>query len=79
MSDLSFSFRGKTLPITCSEAVTKEQAQMAVQSSMFQEWCRRCEHVKGSESLELKGVEIQSVDLFGARYVRSMTDESHNP
>lgn len=52
---------------------------MAVQSSMFQEWCRRCEHVKGSESLELKGVEIQSVDLFGARYVRSMTDESHNP
>jgi hypothetical protein len=64
---LFFTFRGKKVPVT-HPAVDLVQAQMAVASEPFTKWYRRCEKPQGQKQIEIHSVEIQSVDLFGARY-----------
>jgi hypothetical protein len=67
---LSFPFRDRRVPVTFVSSVPFEHAQMALQSEPFITWYRRCERVTSNKKrLELHSVCIQSVDLFGARYV----------
>uniref|UniRef100_A0A7S3P4I3 Nudix hydrolase domain-containing protein n=1 Tax=Amphora coffeiformis TaxID=265554 RepID=A0A7S3P4I3_9STRA len=71
MSTLSFPFRGRQVPVTVASSVPAEHAVAALQSQPFQTWYQRCEQ-SGSSSdkhLEIHSVEIQSVDMFGARKV----------
>jgi hypothetical protein len=64
---LSFTFRGKKVPVT-HPAVERTHAEMAVASEPFTKWYHRCEKPKGQKQIEIHSVEIQSVDMFGARY-----------
>jgi hypothetical protein len=64
---LFFTFRGKKVPVT-HPAIDRVQAQMAVASEPFTKWYQRCEKPKGQKQIEIHSVEIQSVDMFGARY-----------
>jgi hypothetical protein len=80
---LSFPFRGRRVPVTYAASVPLEHARLAVESSIFQTWYRNCEQSSSSSSssshggddqdnnkrIEIHGVEIQSVDMFGARCV----------
>jgi hypothetical protein len=71
-SGLSFPFRNRRVPVTFLSSITFEYAQMALQCEPFITWYRRCEKVTSSNKrLELHSVCIQSVDLFGSRYVFS--------
>lgn len=71
---LSFPFRNRCIPVTLSAGVTREEAELALKSQPFVSWYQRCEKETkqhGGESkskkIEIDAVEIQSVDLFGAR------------
>jgi hypothetical protein len=67
---LHFPFRGRLVPVTYhSPAVTREQAELALRSGIFSTWYQRCEKEDASNKrrIEIHGVEIQSVDLFGSR------------
>ena len=66
---LSFPFRDRRVPVTYVSSVTREQAQMAIQTDLFASWYRRCEKVSpiNNKRLELHSVCIQSIDFFGAR------------
>ena len=80
---LSFPFRGRNVPVTYAASVPLEHARLAMESSIFQIWYRNCELSSSSSShgdsgtddqdnnkrIEIHGVEIQSVDMFGARCV----------
>jgi hypothetical protein len=66
---LTFLFRGRNIPATFSEAVRPEVASLALRSEIFCTWRDRCEQEHEEKRLELHSVEIQSVDLFGPRYV----------
>jgi hypothetical protein len=68
---LSFTFRGKKVPVT-HPAVDRAQAQMAVASEPFTKWYQRCEKPQGRKQIEIHSVEIQSVDMFGARYEKTV-------
>jgi hypothetical protein len=82
--NLTFSFRGNQVPVTWSAAVTPEVAEMTIQSKPFQTWVKRCQrasnenhsirliqdtHQEPTRRIDIESVEIQSVDLFGARGV----------
>jgi hypothetical protein len=73
---LSFEFRNKTIPVTHPQ-LSEELAQKALESSVFRNWVHNCEHAQqgnntnnyndNNKQLDVQAVEIQSVDLFGAR------------
>lgn len=69
--NLSFPFRGRQVPVTVSAVVSKEHATMAVSSDIFIDWYRSCEENNNTNNkkrqIEIHSVEIQSVDVFGAR------------
>jgi hypothetical protein len=68
LQQLSFPFRGRQVPVTYqAAAVPVEHARLAVTSTIFQTWYRNCEKSQGDKRIEIHGVEIQSVDLFGTR------------
>lgn len=78
---LVFQFRGQPVPVTKSAAVTMEQAQRTLQSNPFRSWVHRMEtsisdppssvgqQEPHQRQLQIQAVELQSVDLFGARGV----------
>lgn len=70
---LSFEFRGRRIPVTVAAGVPVEHARRALVSKPFVTWYQRCEASssgrRSSKRIEIHGVEIQSVDMFGARYV----------
>ena len=68
-NNLLFNFRGRSVTVTYA-SVTKETAQMALESQLFRTWAGRCEKEHGNKRIEIHSIEIQSVDLFGARCVR---------
>jgi hypothetical protein len=68
---LSFTFRGKKVLVT-HPAVDRVQAQMAIASEPFMTWYQRCEKPQGQKQIEIHSVEIQSVDMFGARYEKTI-------
>jgi ADP-sugar diphosphatase len=68
-SSLFFSFRGRNVPVTVSAGVTDEEAAMAIASGPFTTWYQRCEEETDGKRIDIHSVEIQSVDLFGARVV----------
>ena len=70
ISALSFEFRGEPVPVTISSTVTPGEAQMVLECKQFTTWVARCEQTYGNQLLKMHSVEIQSVDPFGARYVR---------
>ena len=75
MSTLSFPFRGRQVPVMVASSVPDEHAAAALESQPFQTWYQRCEQSSGGSSdehLEIHSVEIQSVDMFGARCVASL-------
>jgi ADP-sugar diphosphatase len=70
MADLSFPFRGRRVPVTKSDGVTTNDATLSVDSDPFKTWYLNCEReTKDNKSIEIHSVELQSVDLFGARRV----------
>lgn len=70
---LSFPFRGQAITVTHVSSVSLEQAKMAIGSVLFRSWYQRCEQSMKqqqdgkSQHIDIHGVEIQSVDVFGAR------------
>jgi hypothetical protein len=77
---VSFTFRGGQVPVTFGPHLTKDLAARALESSHFRSWVRRCEEVNETpgtwdapgtvtKRIEMRGVEIQSVDMFGSMYV----------
>jgi hypothetical protein len=71
---LGFQFRDETIPVTHPTSVSRETAQMALESQVFQDWVRRCEQGKQEQRLEIHTVEIQNVDMFGKRYESSTAE-----
>jgi hypothetical protein len=63
---LTFLFRGKNVPVTYP-SMSREVALLALESDPFQTWSKRCEQENGQQRIEIHSVEIQSVDLFGAK------------
>jgi hypothetical protein len=66
---LFFEYKGKKVPVTVSPGVAQADAIKALESEIFTRWHRRCEkqHDKNGNYIQIHGVEIQSVDIFGAR------------
>lgn len=83
IKELSFAFRGRQVPVTWSAAVTPEQAKMTLESKPFRKWVQRIETSASSHPGEprryvnIESVELQSVDLFGARGVGFAKIKSH--
>lgn len=69
ISALSFEFRGEQVPVTASSTVTAAEAQMALECNQFTAWVARCQKTYADKQFKMHGVEIQSVDPFGQRYV----------
>lgn len=69
IAGLSFTFRGRQVPVTYPSTLSREQAQQAILSEPFQVWYKRCERTVDDKRIEIHRVEIQSVDFFGARGV----------
>ena len=65
-SSLNFLFREKRVPVSFETNITLEQAQQALESSIFREWRDQC---YASDLLDIRHVLIQSVDFFGQRGV----------
>lgn len=71
---LTIPFRGETIPITHPN-VSRELTEKALQSEIFQTWLTRTSRdshdpeFDRTKHIRLHGVEIQSVDMFGARRV----------
>lgn len=78
---LSFPFRDRRVPVTVASSVPAAHAAAALQSQPFRSWYQRCEQqqhasdstasIAKNKHLEIHSVEIQSVDMFGARCVDS--------
>lgn len=66
---LTFLFRGSPIPVKHAENISAEVASLALESEIFCMWRDRSEQENNGKRLELHSVEIQSVDLFGERYV----------
>lgn len=66
---LFFQYRGSKVPVTFSQGVAKADAVAAVESEIFSRWHRRCEKQEDTNGnyIQIHGVDIQSVDIFGAR------------
>ena len=62
--ELSFEYQGYDVPITYSADVTYDMAAMALESSPFNQWQNKMSRVVGTKHLEIRHVEIQSVDFF---------------
>jgi len=62
--ELSFEFQGYDVPVTYSADVTYDMAAMALESSPFNQWQNKMSRVVGTKHLEIRHVEIQSVDFF---------------
>lgn len=67
--DLFFQYKGNKIPVTFSPGVARADAVAAVESEIFTRWHRRCEKQqdKNGNCIQIHGVQIQSVDIFGAR------------
>ena len=65
MAELSITFRGTQVPIT-HPAVSRDLVEKALACEMFQTWVSRTEKEVSNKKIVLHGVEIQSVDMFGA-------------
>jgi hypothetical protein len=74
-STLFISFRGKQVPVTFNGAVVSQHlAEKAIVSEPFQTWLSRCETgttPRNNKRLDVHAIELQSVDMFGPRCVRS--------
>lgn len=57
------------MPVTFSPGVANADAIAAVESEIFSRWYRRCEKQQDNNGnyIQIHGVDIQSVDIFGAR------------
>ena len=62
--ELCFQWSGKRIPVT-HPSIDRELALRAIESEQFKTWCTRCETTRNNKRIEIHGVEIQSVDLFG--------------
>lgn len=66
-SELTFKFRDQNVPVSFVSSISREVAQLALDSEVFKTWSKRCERAKGGKRLEVHSVEIQHVDMFGPR------------
>eukprot|EP00548_Thalassiothrix_antarctica_P011601 CAMPEP_0194159476 /NCGR_PEP_ID=MMETSP0152-20130528/77851_1 /TAXON_ID=1049557 /ORGANISM="Thalassiothrix antarctica, Strain L6-D1" /LENGTH=317 /DNA_ID=CAMNT_0038869045 /DNA_START=448 /DNA_END=1398 /DNA_ORIENTATION=- len=65
VESLTVSFRGNDISITYP-SVSKELAEKAIATPMFKTWLERCEKKPDNKKfINIKSVEIQSVDMFG--------------
>ena len=62
--ELSFEYQGYDVPISYSADVTYDMAAMALESSPFNQWQNKMSRVVGTKHLEIRHIEIQSVDFF---------------
>jgi hypothetical protein len=69
-ASLTFQFREKIVPVTFHASIAPEVAKMATTCEPFQTWVKNCEQPStDGRMIDIRSVEIQSVDLFGKRYV----------
>ena len=61
--NMSFVFRSRVINVV-NNGVNQEHLEKAVESPMFQNWLHKMEE---QDHLDLTGLEIQSVDMFGPR------------
>ena len=66
-SSLCCLFRGKEIPVTHPPNISGETVRLALSSPIFTRWLANCERSQDGKRLDLHGVELQSVDLFGTR------------
>ncbi len=64
---LHFAFREKQVPVSYNSTITHDIIKLAIASNMFQGWIENTSRVFGSKSIELYGVEIESVHMIGGR------------
>lgn len=64
---LHFAFREKLVPVTYNSTISNDIIKLAIASNMFQRWIENTSRVFGSKSIELYGVEIESVHMIGGR------------
>jgi ADP-sugar diphosphatase len=62
--ELSFEFQGCDVPVTYSTDVTFYMATMALESSPFNQWQNKMGRVVGTKHLEIRHIEIHSVDFL---------------
>mmetsp|Transcript_36024 Transcript_36024/g.41114 ORF Transcript_36024/g.41114 Transcript_36024/m.41114 type:complete len:260 (-) Transcript_36024:33-812(-) len=73
---LTVTFRDVNIPITHPK-VSKKIAEKAIATPMFKRWLERCEKKPNNKKyINIKGVEIQSVDMFGPKRVGFIKLES---
>jgi hypothetical protein len=65
--ELTFNFRDQTVPVSFLSSISREVAQLALDSEVFKTWSKRCEREKDGKRIEVHSVEIQHVDMFGPR------------
>lgn len=65
--ELSFEFQGFDVPVTYSAAVSYESAAMALESSAFSQWQDKMNRVVGPKRLEIRHVDIHTVDFVDDR------------
>jgi len=67
-ASLTFQFREKIVPVTFHASIAPEVAKMATTCEPFQTWVKNCEQPStDGRMIDIRSVEIQSVDLFGKR------------
>ena len=64
---MDFPFREGRVPVTYHPSIPREHAEAAIKSDPFVNWYKSCERAVGKRRMEIHSVEIQSVDMFGAR------------
>jgi len=65
--ELCFEFQGCDVPVSYSASVTYDMATMALDSSPFMQWQTNMSRAVGTKRLEVRHVEIQSVDFIDDR------------
>lgn len=65
---LTVSFRENQINITHPN-ISIEIAEKAIKSDPFQRWIRNCAKVNDKKTIIIRGVEIQTVDMFGPHKV----------
>mmetsp|Transcript_18793 Transcript_18793/g.28566 ORF Transcript_18793/g.28566 Transcript_18793/m.28566 type:complete len:588 (-) Transcript_18793:132-1895(-) len=62
--ELTFESNGHDVPVSYGPSITNEVASMALMSSAFLRWQARVSRVVGTKRIEVRHVEIQSVDFI---------------
>ena len=60
---LSFQFCGKNVPVVHNASIPREVALVSIQSTPFLQWAAKSNRTYGTKRIDIRSVEIQSVDF----------------